>query len=241
LNDWGLKRRQAVSKSSSRNYKQSSEFLNRPQQLSATGERSITKNFAISNQLREQIRAKIVTRPRETEQYEDYGTATCYFYVVSDYPGYSSPQPPPSREEYIREQQRDFQRIPGFDVSRSGDRLIVAIPNTILFDFDSYDLRYEARRDLEQVADILVRYPYTTITVAGHTDSIGDGHYNQRLSEYRAQSVTNYLISRGVQSYRISAVGYGETRPIASNATEAGRQRNRRVELDIRPDSQYGR
>jgi outer membrane protein OmpA-like peptidoglycan-associated protein len=239
--DWGLKGRQErdLKRMSSSDYERSSEYKNRPQQFSETGERSIMENYAKSRQLREQIRSKIVTRPREQES-ENYATATCYFYVVSSRPVYT-PRPFPSREEYIREQQRDFQRIPGVDVSRSGERLIVAIPNTILFDFDSYELRYEARRDLDQVVDILIRYPETNITVAGHTDSIGDANYNQRLSEYRAQSVANYLISRGVQPYRISSVGYGEMRPIASNSSEAGRQRNRRVELEIIPNSQYGR
>lgn len=244
LRQWGLKGRQErdIRDPRSQGYQQSPEYRNRPQQFGDVGKGSITRNFALSNRLREQVQSKIVTRPRSTgepTQYEDYATATCYFYVTSARPTYSS-QPILSREEYLREQERDFQRIPGFDVSRSGERLIVAIPNTILFDFDSYDLRYEARRDLEQVADILLRYPETSITVAGHTDSIGDANYNQRLSEYRAQSVSNYLISQGVQPYRISAVGYGETRPVASNASDAGRQRNRRVELDIRVNPQYG-
>jgi outer membrane protein OmpA-like peptidoglycan-associated protein len=252
VQDWGLERQQGrdVRDISPETYKQSPEYRNRPQQFGDEGVRSITKNFAISKQLRDQIRQKIVTRPRDgsgsgTEE-GDYATSTCYFYVVSGRPGYpQQPQPPRqptvSREEYIQQQQRDFQRIPGFNVSRSGDRLIVAIPNTILFDFDSYELRYDARQDLDQVADILGRYPETNITVSGHTDSIGDANYNQRLSEYRAQSVAHYLISRGIQPYRISSVGYGEMYPVASNATEAGRQRNRRVELEITPNAQLGR
>jgi len=241
LNEWGLKGRQerTLKSRSSESYKNSSEFKNRPQEFSDVGKRSIVRNYAKSQQLRGQVRSKITARPRDTQtQYDDYATATCYFYVVSYSPSRPA-QPVYSREDYIRQQQQDFQRIPGFGATQSGDRLIVTIPNTILFDFDSYDLRYEARRDLEQVADILVRYPETTIIVAGHTDSIGNAGYNQRLSEYRAQSVANYLISRGVQGYRISSVGYGETMPVASNASEPGRQRNRRVELDIRVNPQY--
>lgn len=248
VDEWGLKGRQErdLKRISPSDYERSSEFKNRPQQLGDNGKRSIIENYAKSQQLREQIRSKIIARPRDPQQpdYEGYATTTCYFYVVAgqpDYPQQPQPQPFPSREEYLRRQQQDFQRIPGFNVNRSGERLIVTMPNTILFDYDSYELRYESRRDLDQVADILVRYPETTIIVAGHTDSIGDAGYNQRLSEYRAQSVANYLISRGVQPYRISAVGYGETTPVASNASEAGRQRNRRVELDIRVNPQYGR
>lgn len=242
IRDWGLKGRK-FSGSPSQNYQKSSEYKNRPRELGSTGKDSLARNFTYSNQLRDNIQSKIVARPRgvvESPREEDYGTATCYFYVVSAQPVSYPPRPIPSREDYLRQQERDFQQIPGFDARQSGERLIVTIPNTVLFDFDSYALRYEARRDLDQVANILMRYQETSITVAGHTDSIGDAGYNQRLSEYRAQSVANYLISRGVQSYRISSVGYGETMQVASNATESGRQRNRRVELDIRVNSQYG-
>jgi outer membrane protein OmpA-like peptidoglycan-associated protein len=244
LYDWGLKGRQErdIRNRSSQQYKSSSEYQNQPQQFSETGKRSIVENYAKSQNLRDQIRSKIVARPRDTQS-GAHASDTCYFYVVttSPYQHQPRPQPAPSRDEYLWRQEQDFQRIPGLNVSRSGERLIVAIPNTILFDFDSFELRYDARRDLDEVADILIRYPETNIMVAGHTDSIGDSSYNQRLSEYRAQAVANYLISRGVQAYRISSVGYGETRPITSNASEAGRQRNRRVELDIRVSSQYGR
>ena len=114
------------------------------------------------------------------------------------------------------------------------------MPSTILFDTDSYALRYEASRDLDRVVEILLNYQETVITVAGHTDSVGNEGYNQRLSEYRAQSVANYLVSRGVPQQRIRAVGYGESMPIASNSNESGRQRNRRVELDISVNPQYG-
>lgn len=241
IRDWGLKNR-SFSGQSSQNYKTAPEYQNRPAELGNSGVESLSRNFGISRSLRENIRSKIVTRPRVAEQprEEDYGTETCYFYVVSapqqPYPS----RPLPSRDDYLREQQEDFQQIPGFDARRSGDRLIVTIPNTVLFDFDSYALRYEARRDLDQVTQILTQYQETVITVVGHTDSIGDANYNQRLSEYRAQSVANYLVSRGVQPFRISSVGYGETMPVATNSTESGRQRNRRVELDIKVAQGYG-
>jgi len=254
LYDWGLKGRQErdIRGLSSESYKSSQEYQNRPQQFSDTGNRSIMENYAKSRHLQAQIREKIVARPRE-EPDEGYATATCYFYVVR---GASTPWGPTSRlgptpvpsaswDNSLRQQQRELQQIPGFDVTRSGDRLIVSIPNslngrTYLFDFDSYELRYQARQDLDLVADILRRYPDSYITVAGHTDSIGDANYNQRLSEYRAQSVANYLISRGIQPYRVNYVGYGETMPIASNASEGGRQRNRRVELYLSPGPYYG-
>jgi outer membrane protein OmpA-like peptidoglycan-associated protein len=250
--DWGLKGSQdrSLKRQAPADYQNSPEFRNRPKELGNTGKESIIENYTKSRQIQEQIRSKIITVPRESPQQisPDYATATCYFYVTGEQAGYGQtpsqdsqyPSQSMSREEYLRQQQRDFERIPDVDVRRSGERLIVAIPNTILFDYDSYDLRYEARQDLDQVANVLARYPETMITIAGHTDSIGDADYNQRLSEYRAQAVSNYLISRGVNPYRVSAVGYGETSPVASNANEAGRQRNRRVELSISVSPQYG-
>ena len=242
VRDWGLKGR-TFSNSAGTNYKSSTEYKNRPSEFGSAGEQSLAVNVGRSRAIREEIRSKLVVtprvseQPREEQQSMDYGTATCYFYVTTARPV----QPVlPTREEYLRQQQQEFQQIPGFDVRQSGQQLIVTMPGTVLFDSDSYALRYEARRDLDKVADILIRYPETSITVAGHTDSVGDAGYNQRLSEYRAKSVADYLMSRGVQPYRISMVGYGETMPVASNSSESGRQRNRRVELDIRVNQQYG-
>ena len=82
---------------------------------------------------------------------------------------------------------------------------------------------------------MLAQYPKTYIDVLGHTDSDGADAYNQTLSERRARSVADYLIGRGVQSARIGTRGYGETQPIASNATEEGKAANRRVEIKISP------
>ena len=81
-------------------------------------------------------------------------------------------------------------------------------------------------------------YPKTYIDVLGHTDSDGTDAYNQALSERRASSVASYLVSRGVQSARIATRGYGETQPIASNATAEGKAANRRVEIKIAPVTQ---
>jgi outer membrane protein OmpA-like peptidoglycan-associated protein len=250
LYDWGLKGRQErdVRGLSSESYKQSQEYQQQPDMFTDTGKRSLQENYAKSRQLREQIREKIVVQPREETQ--NYATDTCYFYVTDPYyqprpqPTQVPQTPPSSWDTYLRQQERELQQIPGFDVSRSGDRLIVSIPNnlngrTYLFDFDSYEVKYQARQDLTLVAEILRRYPETYITIAGHTDSIGDANYNQRLSEYRAQAVANYLISRGIQNYRVSYVGYGETMPIASNATESGRQQNRRVEIYLTASPYY--
>jgi len=81
------------------------------------------------------------------------------------------------------------------------------------------------------VAESLIDWPEIRVEVGGHTDSQGDAGYNQKLSEGRARAVRDYLIRRGVAADRLVARGYGENRPIADNATEMGREMNRRVEL----------
>lgn len=103
----------------------------------------------------------------------------------------------------------------------------------VQFDTDKSILRPRDYPILDKAAATLIEYPGTDIEAAGHTDSIGAADYNQRLSLARAQAVMNYLIAHGVAAERLRAVGYGETQPIASNATEAGRARNRRVELKV--------
>ncbi len=253
LQEWGLKgqQRRSVSNQTDPRYTQSAEFQNRPQ-LSPEGEQSLARNFSLSQDLHEQIRSKIVAQPRVVEQPrpQDYGTATCYLYVVSaqsaQYPIQPRPAPTPlpprgqnvPQLQQLQQLQQTLQERTRYTVTQSGDRLIVEIPNeingsTFLFEFDSYELRAEAQQDLSMVADILRQYPAANIVVAGHTDSIGSAEYNQRLSEYRAQAVADYLVSRGVQPARISYIGYGESQPIASNATNQGRRLNRRVNLEI--------
>lgn len=107
-----------------------------------------------------------------------------------------------------------------------------------LFDFDSATLRPQGRDTLRGLAASLTaaNVTYTSVLVEGHTCSIGPAAYNQGLSERRAQSVVNYLVSQGIRPDAIRMVGYGETRPTADNATRAGRELNRRVEVttDVR-------
>ncbi|HTS28803.1 MAG TPA: OmpA family protein [Bryobacteraceae bacterium] len=110
--------------------------------------------------------------------------------------------------------------------------LIVNISD-VLFDFNKFTLKPGAREKMAKVSGILLAYPGLKIQVEGHTDSIGSDEYNQRLSEQRAESVRDYLVAQGVPGDTISAVGFGKTRPVASNDTDAGRQQNRRVELVV--------
>ena len=125
----------------------------------------------------------------------------------------------------------------GVDVVRQGDNITLNMPGNITFAFDSSNLQSQFYPILNNVADTLNDYNQTVIEVAGHTDSVGDAGYNQNLSVERAQSVANYLSSRGVMQQRMIVTGAGETRPIASNDTEAGRAQNRRVEITIVPVS----
>lgn len=123
----------------------------------------------------------------------------------------------------------------GVDVIRDGDNLLLRMPSGITFGYDRADVQPQFQPTLNDVAAVLAQYPKTYIDVYGHTDSDGADAYNQTLSERRAQSVSSYLVSRGVQSARVGTRGFGETQPIASNATEEGKAANRRVEIKIAP------
>jgi outer membrane protein OmpA-like peptidoglycan-associated protein len=123
----------------------------------------------------------------------------------------------------------------GVDVVRQGDNITLNMPGNITFAFDSSNLQSQFYPVLDNVANTLNEYNQTVIEVAGHTDSVGDAAYNQNLSVQRAQSVANYLSGRGVKQQRMIVTGAGETRPIASNSTDAGRAQNRRVEITIVP------
>lgn len=121
------------------------------------------------------------------------------------------------------------------DVVNTGSQLIVTLPQDILFATDSAVVRPDLQSDLRVLAGSLQRYPDTRVTVIGHTDSTGSAGYNQTLSERRASSVAAILRDSGVAAWRVTAVGRGQTQPVASNATPEGRQQNRRVEIIITP------
>jgi outer membrane protein OmpA-like peptidoglycan-associated protein len=117
----------------------------------------------------------------------------------------------------------------------SETELVVILRDKILFDVDAYSLKPGAEDNLTEIADILIKYPDFNIVVEGHTDNTGKENYNQWLSEKRAEAVADSLVSRGLNPARIQVVGYGETRPAATNETAEGRQQNRRVELHVVP------
>ncbi len=133
-------------------------------------------------------------------------------------------------------QEQELRQIQGVEVSRPSEGEIdVRMTSDILFDYDSASLRPSSRQTLRELADTFKRYSdINVLEVEGHTDSTGTTDYNMGLSERRADAVRGFLVDQGVPSRSITARGYGESRPKASNNTPEGRQRNRRVEIHIR-------
>lgn len=118
------------------------------------------------------------------------------------------------------------------DQAKSGD--VVVILEGVNFEFDSARLRPDAITILDEAVTVLNRRKDISVDVVGHTDSTGTKQYNQGLSERRAKSVYDYFVSKGIAADRLTTKGYGETKPIASNATREGRAKNRRVELVVK-------
>jgi outer membrane protein OmpA-like peptidoglycan-associated protein len=125
------------------------------------------------------------------------------------------------------------QNIPGATVERVGEGIQVTFASGLLYDFDSDDVKATARENLRALAGSLDKYPGSDLLILGHTDNVGTDAYNKDLSVRRADAAAEYLVSQGVTRSRIGTGGLGEEEPIASNADEAGRQRNRRVEVAI--------
>ena len=125
------------------------------------------------------------------------------------------------------------QNIPGATVERVGEGIEVTFASGLLYDFDSDIVKPAARENLRALASSLEKYPGSDILILGHTDSVGTDAYNKTLSVRRADAAAEYLIGQGVPRSRIGTGGLGEDEPVASNAEEAGRQRNRRVEVAI--------
>ena len=123
--------------------------------------------------------------------------------------------------------------IPGARVERVGEGIVVTFDSGLLFAYDSDVIQGNARTNLTNLAHSLEKYPKTNVLIVGHTDAMGSDAYNQGLSERRASSAAVFLGSQGVERARLRTTGRGESEPIDSNATEAGRAQNRRVEVVI--------
>ncbi len=137
------------------------------------------------------------------------------------------------QEQEIRKQLQGS----GVSVTRSGEDLILNMPSDITFSSGSATIDSQFANTIGSVGLVLKKYDKTSISVEGHTDSVGDSSSNQSLSVSRANSVAAILSANGVASNRLLVSGAGESRPVASNASEAGKSQNRRVELRIEPQT----
>lgn len=142
-------------------------------------------------------------------------------------------------EERLQEVTQRLEQIAEVRQDDSGET-IITLDSATLFEKGKYALLPVARQNLEQVAEALKMQPETTLTVAGFTSSTGSQEFNQSLSQDRAESVRDYLVSRGIPDERIETIGYGQDRPVASNDTSEGRAMNRRVEIILNPSEATG-
>jgi outer membrane protein OmpA-like peptidoglycan-associated protein len=135
---------------------------------------------------------------------------------------------------YMDKQADEMDRdIEGAKTERIGEGIKITFDSGILFTVNSSTLESTAKTSIAKLGVILNKYPDTNILVTGHTDSDGTEQYNQSLSEGRAKSVSNYIMSRGINSQRLSVIGLGEGEPAVSNETTEGKRLNRRVEIAI--------
>jgi len=144
---------------------------------------------------------------------------------------------------YMDSQKRDLEKNLAQEI-QSGQAKVDKMPNDVVritmtsqtaFDTNSTAVKQGFYTTLDKLADVVVRYNKTTLTVVGHTDNVGADSYNQDLSQRRAHSVAQYFESKRVNAVRLATAGKGEKEPVASNSSEAGRQLNRRVEIYVEP------
>ncbi|BAV34876.1 flagellar motor protein MotB [Sulfuricaulis limicola] len=144
---------------------------------------------------------------------------------------------------YMDSQKKDLEKVLApevqagvINVAKTGqNNLLITMTAQTAFDFDSAAIKPGFHSTMDKIANVLVRYGKTHLTVVGHTDNVGTQQYNQSLSERRAGAVADYLGAKGVIPQRLASVGQGENSPRATNATEEGRRLNRRVEIVVEP------
>lgn len=115
----------------------------------------------------------------------------------------------------------------------AADKLVLNFKEPINFKYNSDEIQPESLENIQQVANVLKKYPNATVRAAGYTDSLGNADYNIDLSQRRAKAVAEQLVKDGVNEANVSYVGYGAANPIATNKTAKGRYQNRRVELEV--------
>ena len=147
---------------------------------------------------------------------------------------------------YMDDQKRDLEKNLAQEI-KTGAAKVEKMPNDVVritmtnqtaFDTDSIQVKPGFYTTMDKLADVVVRYNKTSLTVVGHTDNAGSDSYNQKLSEQRALSVARYLEGKRVHPMRLATSGKGESQPVASNSSDSGRQANRRVEIYVEPVTQ---
>jgi outer membrane protein OmpA-like peptidoglycan-associated protein len=144
---------------------------------------------------------------------------------------------------YMDDQRRDLEKNLSREIQSgqarveklANDVVRITMTNQTAFETDSTEIKPGFHTTMDKVADVVVRYGKTTLTIVGHTDNVGSNSYNQRLSERRAHTVARYLESKQVNSMRLAIAGKGESQPVANNNSEGGRQANRRVQIYLEP------
>ena len=205
-----------------------------------------TKHFGGSAQLLYRKDRENDTRPGQGP----YGDWILSIGLSYDFGGKEPPPPPPPEEPapppppppnpdldgdgVLNEHDKCPNTRPGAVVDLDGCEVEAVIElEGVHFDFDKATLKPEAKAVLNEAAALLAKHDRVVVEVAGHTDSTGPEAYNQKLSERRAMAVQDYLVEQGVRASRLSAKGYGEAMPVASNDSKEGRAENRRVELIV--------
>jgi outer membrane protein OmpA-like peptidoglycan-associated protein len=144
---------------------------------------------------------------------------------------------------YMDSQKKDLEKSLAKEV-KSGAARVEKMPSNVVkitmtnqtaFEVDSAQVKSGFNSTMDKVADVVIRYGKTTLTVVGHTDSSGSAEHNQKLSQERALAVAHYLESKNVNALRLATAGKGASEPVASNSSESGRQANRRVEIFVEP------
>jgi len=144
---------------------------------------------------------------------------------------------------YMDSQKKDFEKVLAPEIQAGAidihkvnqNNLLITMTSQTAFDFDSTTIKPGFYSTMDKIANVLIRYGKTHLTIVGHTDNVGTNQYNQTLSEHRAQAVNDYLRNKGVLVQRLVFLGRGETAPRATNTTEEGRRLNRRVEIIVEP------
>ncbi len=144
---------------------------------------------------------------------------------------------------YMDAQKQDLEKVLASEVQAGSiqiqkvnqNNLLITMTDQTAFDFDSTQIKPGFYTTMDRIANVLVRYGKTHLTIIGHTDNVGSDQYNQSLSERRAKAVNDYLLNKGVLIQRLVFLGRGEASPRATNATEEGRRLNRRVEIIVEP------